>query len=217
MPRSRATVAVATAVDVPHLVELWRHLPSGVIGPRCGDDEMGMAARFAAVLCESRCVLLLARYDGVPAGMTMLTFSPVTLLSDTPTAHLDYTIVAAGFRRRGVGRALMAAAAEVAADAGAEQLVASVAPMSREANRFFARLGFSPAMVLRSAPVSGLRRRLAALEPDARARDVVSVRRSRTVAHTRVRAALHRIAVTAPVPTAITLPDAGSAQPSARR
>src|SRR5690606_6108407 len=113
VPRSRVTVAVATAADIPHLIQLWHYLPAGTIGPRCSNDETAVSERFSAVLADSRGVFLLASFAGVPAGMTMLTFSPVAPLSDAPTAHLDYTVVAAGFRRRGVGRALMAAAAGI--------------------------------------------------------------------------------------------------------
>ena len=73
---------------------------------------------------------------------------------------MSHAVVADRHRRRGAGRALVAAAAAFAEERGLDQLVVSVHPGSREANRFFARLGFAPLAVRRSAPVAAVRRRL---------------------------------------------------------
>ena len=64
----------------------------------------------------------------------------------------------------GLSRALVAAAAAFAEERGVDQLVVAVHPAQREANRFFARLGLVPLTVRRSAPVSAVRRKLAAAE-----------------------------------------------------
>jgi hypothetical protein len=105
--------------------------------------------------------------------------------------QVEYTVVAEPFRRRGVGRALMGAAASFAEEIGAEQVTVSVSPMSREANRFYAQLGLTPLSVRRVAPAAALRRRIATFE---HASDHgAALRASGT--RTGMRAALRRIAV----------------------
>jgi ribosomal protein S18 acetylase RimI-like enzyme len=103
---------------------------------------------------------------------------------------VHYLHVREGKRRRGVGKALLAAAASFAEEVGAEHLITSVLPQLRETNRFYARLGFSPVVIRRSVPVSVLRRCLMA-QGVAGATDNVLVRR-RTLR--RVRAAISRAA-----------------------
>ena len=58
-------------------------------------------------------------------------------------------------------KALLAAAVTFADEVGAEHIMTSVLPQMRETQRFYARLGFAPVVVRRSAAVSTLRRRLA--------------------------------------------------------
>ncbi|MDX6202593.1 MAG: hypothetical protein QOJ83_2093, partial [Frankiales bacterium] len=52
-----------------------------------------------------------------------------------------------------------------AEEVGADEIVASVLPSLREANRFYARLGFAPLVMRRVVPVSTLRRNLALTDP----------------------------------------------------
>ena len=54
----------------------------------------------------------------------------------------------------------MAAAVAFAEEFGAEHVVVNVFPQLREANRFYARLGFCPLVVRRVASTAGLRRKL---------------------------------------------------------
>ena len=46
-----------------------------------------------------------------------------------------------------------------------DSVVVAVGPTTRDANRFFARLGFAPQVIRRSAPVAALRRALASADP----------------------------------------------------
>jgi len=113
--------------------------------------------------------------------------------------QVEYTVVAEGYRRRGVGRALMGAAACYAEDIGADQVTVSVSPMSREANRFYAQLGLTPLSVRRVAPASALRRRIATLEhtpsnPERATRRPLGTR-------TAMRTALRRLAMATSVGT----------------
>lgn len=96
-----------------------------------------------------------------PLGMALFTVATANALLDIPAVHITHTVVGHQHRKRGAGKALMAAAAAFADERSIEQLIVSVHPGSREAARFFARLGFAPLAVRRTAPVAVVRRRLA--------------------------------------------------------
>jgi ribosomal protein S18 acetylase RimI-like enzyme len=82
----------------------------------------------------------------------------------TPALHVTHFLVDPGHRRRGVGRALLAAATALAEEQGLDRVVATVASNSREANRYLARLGFAPLVVDRVASIATLRRSLGLTE-----------------------------------------------------
>jgi len=164
MSRSHITVRAAGASDVADLVVLWGELK------RCGalngrhtavPDDRTIEERVRRLLRRPSGRILLAFLGDDPVGMAMLTTVPLGALNEAACVQVEYTVVAEGFRRRGVGRALMGAAACYAEDVGAEQVTVSVSPMSREANRFYAQLGLAPLSVRRVAPASALRRRIA--------------------------------------------------------
>ena len=81
----------------------------------------------------------------------------------------------------------MAAAAAYAEELGVDSVVVGVAPAGRDANRFFARLGFAPLVIRRIASVPALRRSLGTADPVAEARAHVARR-----APVRARAGLAR-------------------------
>ena len=90
-------------------------------------------------------------------------------LLDAPSVYVSHLIVAPAHRKRGAGRALVAAAAGYADERGIDSVVVGVTPTGRDANRFFARLGFAPQVMRRVAPVPALRRALVAADPVAEA------------------------------------------------
>ncbi|CAN5321173.1 hypothetical protein BH24ACT10_BH24ACT10_19500 [soil metagenome] len=96
--------------------------------------------------------------------MALFTVASANALVDLPAVHMSHAVVADRHKRRGAGKALVCAAAGFAEARGIEQIVVSVHPGSRDANRFFARLGFAPLAVRRVAPVGVVRRRLASGE-----------------------------------------------------
>ena len=109
----------------------------------------------------ARDLVVVVGEDNQPLGMALLTVASANALLDLPAVHMSHAVVADRHKRRGAGKALVAAAAAYADAHGLEQLVVSVSPGSRDANRFFARLGFAPLAVRRVAPVAVVRRRLA--------------------------------------------------------
>jgi GNAT superfamily N-acetyltransferase len=162
--RPAVCVRAATLDDVPVLLELWAELRD--IGGRMerlipGPDDAGMRERLTAVASDPAARALVAEVDGQVAGMMLLTAAAYAPLFDQRAVHAHYLHVKDGFRRRGVGKALLAAAVTFADEVGAEHVITSVLPQMRETQRFYARLGFGPVVVRRSATVSVLRRRLA--------------------------------------------------------
>jgi ribosomal protein S18 acetylase RimI-like enzyme len=124
-------------------------------------NRAGLAARYAEALDDPQRHLVVAvADDDVPLGMALFSVAPANALLDTPGLHVSHAIVADKHKRRGAGKALVAAAATFAEERGLDQVVVSVHPGSRDANRFFARLGFAPLAVRRVAPTAVVRRRL---------------------------------------------------------
>ena len=102
----------------------------------------------------------LAYSDNRPAGYVVLADSTRSLLVDSPCISIDMLFVHPDFRRQGIGRALLGAVTRYADRHGCDELASAVPAADREANRFFARLGFAPETVRRVASASALQRRL---------------------------------------------------------
>lgn len=200
MTRSHIAVRAADESDLADLVFLWAELRRcGALSHRMAaiTDDRHIVDRVRRLLNRPSGRIFLAFIGPQPVGMAMVTTVPLGALNESQCVQVEYTVVAEPFRRRGVGRALMAAAAAYAEEVGAEQVTVSVSPLSREANRFYAQLGLTPLAVRRVAPAAALRRRLATIDLTSSGRDVV--RRRPVGARTGMRTALRRIAVTAAV------------------
>jgi GNAT superfamily N-acetyltransferase len=165
---SRATVTVRTAraEDVPALVDLWLELRDEGLRRRTNTAESPehAAARFELALADDFSRVVVAVYEGQIIGMAQLWRSRPSLLGETSSVELSAMHVADAHRRRGAGKALVAAAVAFAEELAAESVVVSVFPQHRDANRFYARLGFAPLVVRRVAGVTALRRRLGSPE-----------------------------------------------------
>ena len=129
-----------------------------------GAGPAGRAAsegRVSQALAREDVRVYLALRDDRPVGYIVLTNSPLSFLTDSPCVSIDQVFVAPDARRGGVCRALLSAAATYADRLGADQIASSVPTQGREANRFYARLGFSSYVVRRVTTTSALHRRLA--------------------------------------------------------
>lgn len=115
--------------------------------------------RLDAALARPGVHVFMARREGVPVGYVVLatrTFG----LSEHSDLAIDSLFVVPAMRRHGVARQLLAATAAQAERLGTELIISNVPAQDREANRFFARLGFSAAMTRRVTTPGALRRRV---------------------------------------------------------
>jgi ribosomal protein S18 acetylase RimI-like enzyme len=173
VPWSPVRVRPVTPDDLPTLLEFGDELREQLLPVEGGVRVRGssMATRAALVQRyteaiadpERHLVLAVGGKDGEPEeplGMALLTIATANALLDIPAVHVSHAVVSDRHRKRGAGKALVAAAASFAEEHGIDQIVVSVHPGSREAARFFARLGFVPLAVRRTAPVAVVRRRL---------------------------------------------------------
>ena len=171
MPSRLVRVRPATPQDLPALVafgeELREQVVQGETGrPRGAAGRPAVEARYLEAIADPlrHLVLAVGGQEGEleePLGMALFTVASANALLDLPAVHMSHAVVSDRHRRRGAGKALVAAATSFAEEQGIDQLIVSVHPQSRDANRFFARLGFAPLAVRRTAPVALVRRRLA--------------------------------------------------------
>lgn len=150
--------------DIEAVLGLWDELRA--IGGRLG--PFGPPSSSSAVRERLTCLdddpahrVVIAEVDDEVVGMAVLSRLPVTPISDVESVQISFMHVRDNQRRRGVGRAIVDNAATFASEVGAEFVTVGVFPGSRETNRFFARLGFSPLVVRRATATSLLQRRLA--------------------------------------------------------
>ena len=94
--------------------------------------------------------LLIAERDGEPIGYAVISLGEGAATWDIGdrTAEIETLSVLASERGKGVGRALTAAAAEIATQAGAGSVLVGVAHSNDDAIRFYEREGYEPFYVL---------------------------------------------------------------------
>ena len=164
MALARVVVREAQPDDAEGLIAVWADLVAvagrrGVLSAQV-PSVPAVRRRVAELDDDPRRRVLVAVNGGDVVGAAVLSREPLSPLHDEPAVRMSYLHVLPGHRRRGIGHALLSAAASWAADSGAEHLAVDVHPQARDANRFLARLGFGQLLVQRVAPVASLRRRL---------------------------------------------------------
>lgn len=172
MARTALCVRPATIEDLPELLAFGEELRDQLLMPVDGTRSRGVSPaaragleqRYRDALADPLRHLMVVTGADEALGMALFTVAPANALLDLPAVHVSHAVVADRHKRRGAGKALVAAAVAFAEERNLEQVVVSVHPGSRDANRFFARLGFAPLAVRRVAPVSLVRWRLAQLD-----------------------------------------------------
>ena len=164
MIRAAVSVREATPEDMSVLLELWQQLRDRgrrrtprLAGPAVLEQ---VTQRYLAAMNDPGCRLVVAEAEGEVVGMALYVLGSASALLDLPAVEMSHLCVAEGHARRGIGKALTAAAAGYADELGVDQVVVGVLPQDRDSNRFYARLGFAPVVVRRVATVTALRRLL---------------------------------------------------------
>jgi len=181
VPRGHIRVRPAELADVPELVRLVEATDEPLSAPGARQIQAETVAhlpdRFAAILAsDDKCVLVAVDELGNIVGMVLVSEGGVGAVTAVPAVHISNLLVARKYRRRGIGRALLAATVRLADHRGIEHIVASVVAGSRDANRYLARLGFAPLVVRRLATTTTLRRSLGIVDGSNR---VALLRRAR--------------------------------------
>jgi GNAT superfamily N-acetyltransferase len=180
VPRLAAEVRRATVDDLDDVLELWAQARAEQLqaGRQVWPGDEQLRPRLAEALADGSAEVLLAGWEGRPAGFVLLRIAPLSLLADAPAVHLEQLYVVPRLRRHGIARALLGRVVVRADRTGAEQVVCSVLPWARDTHRFFARLGFTPLVVRRGVATSVLRRRLSGESPRKGLDDLLLRRRS---------------------------------------
>lgn len=164
MSRVNVRVRPATHDDIPALVQLLEHVDvtSSLFSGRPLHDSTSshLAERFGEIVDSDLWLLVAADEAGGAVGMLAAKPDTVGAIDLTPVLHVTQVLVDPAHRRRGIGRALLAAAVHLADEQGVEHVLTTAAAGSREGNRYLARIGFAPLVVHRIASTSTLRRSL---------------------------------------------------------
>ncbi|HEX5521911.1 MAG TPA: GNAT family N-acetyltransferase [Pedococcus sp.] len=179
MSRPVVSVKRVAAELEPSFTDLWvtSRVEYGVspeVAARAASD-----GRLRAALDRKDVRAFLALGDGGdPVGFVVATHSPFSGLTEAPSVAIDQIYVMPRARRHGVARHLLAAVTAYAEKVGCEQIGCNVPSQHREANRFFARLGFSSQIVRRVTSTGALRRRIGVDEPRLSLEQILNRRRS---------------------------------------
>lgn len=119
----------------------------------------------------------LARLDGRAVGYLVVT-ECLMRFAEGDELVIEQIYVAPEVRKVGVARSLLQTATGLAERLGIDRIAGAVPSAAREANRFFARLGFSPVVTRRVASVSAVRRRVAPVEAGSPRDRLLHLRRS---------------------------------------
>lgn len=148
MARSRLTIRKGVAADAAEVAAMERemvaffdeiHPPAPGEGP--SEPFFGEADILAHGFGEHAWFdLLIAEWEGAPAGCLMYHYG-YWAEDPAPCLYVAGLFVRAGFRRHGIGRALMAAGAGLLAEVGGKRLIWSVWVHNPGAMAFYEGLG----------------------------------------------------------------------------
>ena len=142
--------------DLVALMPIWEEIQADNFGLTVD----ALIARIELSLSQNGFRLVVA-WDGSEAvGIACISLSDIGTWSEAPGVQVSGLHVLSTSRHRGVAKGILNAALASSESWGCNAIVASVPPLSREANRFFARLGFAPVSTFRVADAGSLRRKI---------------------------------------------------------
>ena len=171
MARRPVLVRDAVPADADDLVALWS--PTDRPADRAADRSGGRppaeyaAASVARIAAEPDQRLLVARLGEDVAGAVHLVRGPLSPVQEDVAVYVMHLQVHESLRRHGVGHALMSAVVAWAEEKDSTHVIAGASVVSRDANRFMARLGLGQIATVRGATVAALRAKLPVEAPAA--------------------------------------------------
>lgn len=179
--RSPVEIRQAVGDDLPQVASLCCEAREEGSGTQvCIGDQDKLLRHLSVLLALPGGRVLVADNNGVIQGFILARLMDLDLFANEPSLYIEALFVAAGSRRRGIGHALLSAAAELAAAQGATDVYSVPIPGSRGVQRFLARVGFAPAASHRVVSTAVLQRRLAAGAGPGRSIEDLIARRRRT-------------------------------------
>lgn len=162
MSRTPISLRRATFDDTVFLAGLWQQILRRA-DPQDQVADLELIIKNCEDSAEQR--LVVADYDGEPAGAVLLCLTTLSPLNLEPAVRALAPSVDPRFRRRGVGHTLMEAAVTYAEELGVGHVLTAAAHDSRQSNRFMARLGLGQQAMLRVAATPTMRSKLTAQMP----------------------------------------------------
>lgn len=156
----RRVGADAPDADVDALATLWISASAAFTAAESMPSAATVAATLRDALQREGLDVFVARVEQRDVGFVVLSRGPLLPLMEDVSVSIEHLYVVEDARRLGIGHALLARVTARAEQLGASQIATTVPAPGREAQRFFARLGFGPFVVRRVTSVTTLRRRL---------------------------------------------------------
>ena len=170
MPRVPVLVRSVSLADVSALAPLWAEFRETSGSALSASAVLDIPDRLRERLAASDAVvavggrptyrLAVAEVSGVAVGFASLTVVDRGLMTASSAVLVEVVHVNSSHRKTGIGTQLLREAAGFADEVGATDVVVNVPPALRDLNRFYARHGFAPMVLRRSAPIGALRRKL---------------------------------------------------------
>jgi GNAT superfamily N-acetyltransferase len=162
--RSQPVVRAATEADLNRIVELGARERGDLIDAEAGRTHLSVF--------EASGGRVFVAEDGDIVAFLLVRVVEPHLFSRTSSAIIDAIYVAPPARRHGIGHALIAMVAALAAEVDAPYIYASPPAGDRGMQRFLARLGFAPVAGHRVVATPTLLRRLGEEAPTASSQEL---------------------------------------------
>jgi GNAT superfamily N-acetyltransferase len=130
-----------------------RHLSFHEAFVPIGDWRGGLRRHLAERIGSSEHLIMVARAARRPVGLITATIRLSVVFGASTRGLLENLVVLEGWRRRGIGRRLVSAAAMWCETHGAEALEMAVAVRNEEALAFWRAVGFEPVLTWLYGPV----------------------------------------------------------------
>ncbi len=146
--------------DLVALMPMWEEIQAESLGLTVD----ALISRIELSLAQNGFRMVIAWDNDSAVGVACVALTDVGTWTEAAGIQVSGLHVLSSYRHRGVAKALLNAALQSADNWGCTSIVVSVPPQSREANRFFARLGFAPIATNRVTEVGLLRKKIS-VEP----------------------------------------------------